>query len=177
MTPNELVPESRVPNNGYYYVRVPNHPKATSTGYVYEHRLVMEQYLGRFLTLGEVVHHKNEIRTDNRLENLELKGTVEHLKEHGAERTAAVILSLKCPGCGQSFERLPSRTRSSTNSFCGRSCNMSFNRRNGKVKHSPPADHGSCSMYTYHKCRCLICKRGQRDRARAYRARKKSKSL
>lgn len=37
-----------------------------------EHRMVLEGLLGRGLREGENVHHRNGIRSDNRLENLEL---------------------------------------------------------------------------------------------------------
>jgi hypothetical protein len=64
--------------NGYVLVRVANdHPLFlyTNGGWVEEHRLRMMEKLGRPLAEGENVHHKNGVRDDNRLRNLELWST------------------------------------------------------------------------------------------------------
>lgn len=57
---------------GYILVHAPTHPRATKSGHVFEHILVMEARLRRFLVPGETVHHKNGVRADNDPRNLEL---------------------------------------------------------------------------------------------------------
>ncbi len=59
------------------------HSEANSWGYVYEHRIIAEQIVGRRLAKDEIVHHKNGRRWDNRPENLEVMNKVEHAKMHG----------------------------------------------------------------------------------------------
>lgn len=68
--------------NGYAFIFTPEHPSAKYDGYVSEHHLIMEKYLGRFLDKSEVVHHKNGIKTDNRIENLEVMTNEEHTSLH-----------------------------------------------------------------------------------------------
>ena len=54
----------------------------------HEHRIVMEQMLGRKLSPDEVVHHVNNDKKDNRPENLQVMTRGEHFKHHLAERRA-----------------------------------------------------------------------------------------
>ena len=77
-------------NDGYRYITVPEDHKFISMAghvfvhgryhyYIAEHRLVMAEHLGRTLLKSELVHHKNGIKDDNHIANLELMA---HREEH-----------------------------------------------------------------------------------------------
>ena len=57
-------------NNGYILIYSFSHPYKNSNNYVREHRLVIEKQIGRYLKPEEVSHHLNEIKDDNRPQNL-----------------------------------------------------------------------------------------------------------
>jgi hypothetical protein len=92
----------RVNGSGYVEVLLPDHPMANSKGYVKEHRLVLAEHLGRILDPSEHIHHRNENRQDNRLENLELIGIGQHTSLHhtGAKRSAETIERLRVARTG-----------------------------------------------------------------------------
>lgn len=93
--------------------------------YVYEHRFIVEQTLGRLLQKGEVVHHKNGDIFDNRPENLAVKTRGEHSRDHGLAKTK--YISLTCSTCGKHFKR-PTRyyraklKLNQARFFCSREC-------------------------------------------------------
>ncbi len=68
---------------GYILIYKPNHPFAMYKKYVYEHRLIIEKQIGRYLKSTEIVHHINSNCSDNRIENLKLfSSNIEHLNYH-----------------------------------------------------------------------------------------------
>lgn len=87
-----------IKHDGYGYILIQNHthPNCDSSGYVREHRLVMEEHLGRYLLSDEVVHHENEIKNDNMLKNLRLfANDNEHKRYHNKLRQTNMDIVLE----------------------------------------------------------------------------------
>lgn len=124
------------PEDCYFAVYCPDHPFAWKSGYVYEHRLVLEQKLGRLLEAHEVAHHKNERKQDNHPENLEVATRPDHTAEHHAPPREVL---LTCGNCGVSFtrawnQRPEVKGNRSGDVFCSRPCRA--------VKYPPPSQQG-----------------------------------
>lgn len=94
-----------ITKDGYRKIRVgKSHPLADSNGYAYEHALVVVSAIGGLPGVGEVIHHTNGDKTDNRLENLELLTRREHESAHGrlklSDQQVVAMRNAFSMGCG-----------------------------------------------------------------------------
>lgn len=86
---------------GYVVLQMRDHPMASKSGALFEHRLVMAEHLGRMLLPTEVVHHINGVRNDNRIENLELLEKRVHDRKPKPKKRV-----VPCPHCGGMLETI-----------------------------------------------------------------------
>jgi hypothetical protein len=78
--------EKVISSRGYVCIRAPWHPHANGSGkYVFEHRLVMEKMIGRYLLPTEAVHHMDHDKQNNLPDNLQLMSVSDHSKLHSGK--------------------------------------------------------------------------------------------
>lgn len=101
---------------GYICIKMPEHPHATSNGWVREHIVVASNMIGRPLLRGECVHHIDNNRQNNNPENLKVMFLGEHIREHSGNSVNRkygepnLIVDCLC-GCGGVFPRYDKKGR------------------------------------------------------------------
>lgn len=108
----ELAKANLDTTTGYYYVYQPTHPMATGVGCVLVHRYIAAKTLGRPLRKDEIVHHLNEVKTDNRPSNLQVMSASEHMKLH-LHQGSGIKQCKPCEYCEKETTNLK---------FCSREC-------------------------------------------------------
>lgn len=118
-----------VSKGNYNYAIVPDHPNRTKNNYVLEHRIVMENHLGRLLTEDEIVHHKDENGKHNHIDNLEILSSSEHARLHMS--TGRKTSRLICAFCNQVFYRYDNQVNNykRKNYFCSRPHRIAWIRK------------------------------------------------
>ena len=114
-----------VRSDGYVAIRVERGK------YDLEHRVVMAKHIGRIMERSEHIHHRNGIKHDNRIENLEIVGVGEHIsKYHAPKKQQDKWIDCKCLNCGKSFQRVKLEVERHPNTFCKRGCYIDGKRKN-----------------------------------------------
>ena len=79
-------------HDGYCFIDAPaGHPSTCYYGRIRRSRLVMERYLGRYLAADELVHHNDEDKTNDSLENLAVMSWAEHSRLHAERRRLCLM--------------------------------------------------------------------------------------
>lgn len=114
--------------NGRIYIKPPKDysgTRYTKHGFILRARYVVEQYLGRYLTSEESVHHKDGNKFNDAISNLEVLSKSEHAKIHA--KRGRTLVQLECPNCGKVFEIEKRKTHLANSNrkkstYCSRKC-------------------------------------------------------
>jgi len=98
-------------SKGYIQIWKPDHHFASRRGYVMEHRLVWEEHHNAVLLPWAEIHHKNGVRDDNSIENLQAIDRSKHNLHHMKQRRDQIINKRKCARCDRDTKRRIRRVR------------------------------------------------------------------
>jgi endogenous inhibitor of DNA gyrase (YacG/DUF329 family) len=85
---------ARMDQHGYVMVWEPDHPNRSLKGWQYEHRLVTEKSIGRYLASEEVIHHRDGCKSNNDPANLEIMDAKEHAALSSRDQSDLIARSL-----------------------------------------------------------------------------------
>ena len=120
--------EKIVKKGNYNYAVIRDHPYANKYGYVLEHRVVMENSIGRLLDKSEVVYHIDGDGHNNDIANLRLLSSSDHTQLH-QKLKGRRYATVRCPNCLKTFdipENELSFAKGTNLTFCSRYCNGMF---------------------------------------------------
>jgi hypothetical protein len=141
-----LTSEGMTVHKGRVMLRIPDHPRAWKTGYVYRSIVVAGKMLGRPILPSEKVHHRDTNKSNDAPDNLEVCASQrEHLTEHHSHK-----IELRCAGCDKPFKTFPCRKRA--RNYCSRPCS---------------AKAGAAAPRLKKRAIGLFCKHGHRKSTRA----------
>lgn len=135
----------------------------TTTSYA---RYLMSVHLGRYLTQDECVDHINNDKTDDRIENLQILSVAENNR-----KSFLRIVKLKCPVCGEYFERPLSYFRGKKERLanglitCSRSCGSVLSKltiKYGSKKAKEQLKHKSSIWFICPSCKTVFNLQGQK---------------
>lgn len=110
---------------GYKVVFCPGHHRAFGLGYVHIHIIKAELKIGRLLRDGEIVHHRDENKLNNKSSNLQVFASPSaHSDHHGLSRHTTFVTA-KCAYCDRKVKRRKghdAKTKGYNKSFCDRKC-------------------------------------------------------
>lgn len=117
---------------------------------VQEHREIMEIFLGRKLLKSEHVHHKNENKLDNNLNNLEVLTASAHSRLKHKSDKPRKFFSFTCPQCGSVATKELSQVKHNRNlgkagPFCSKQCAGVFSKQFHRRRGSPRMAQGASS--------------------------------
>jgi len=122
-----IAPHKEIHREGRVMIWAPDSSMSDKAGRVYRYRLEMARVLNRPLLHSEIIHHKNEIKSDDDPQNLRVMDNSTHQREHSAKRAAIAGYDLftqkRCRNCHEiksksEFSPTVSRGRKTLNSQC-----------------------------------------------------------